>query len=135
MRPGLSTLRKEILNQVKRTKLPLNAKNIHARNKDTDLSTVYRALDYLESHGALESITVSCSCGINRYYHVTRPHVHYLHCESCHDFFMVSQCGIGKIEEEMKSRLGFSISRHVLYFMGTCKKCSCGKYSAKGNKN
>ncbi len=123
MRPRLTDLRIDILNNFKQALLPMSAKDIHAKQPQTKLSTIYRALEYLESNGDIESITVSCKCGTIRYYHISNPHQHFFHCEICHSFFQIQNFEIKNIENLIAKKNGFIINRHLLYFVGKCKNC------------
>ncbi|MBN2401826.1 MAG: transcriptional repressor [Spirochaetes bacterium] len=124
MRPRLSEFREGIINLLDDRGVPLSVKEIHSENNNFDLSTVYRALEYLESSGKIKSISFPCHCGQMRYYHTGKKHVHYLHCEECHSFFAVPYCGLNKIEKDINANFHFNVTRHILFFLGICKNCS-----------
>ncbi len=124
MRKRLTDFRKEIVNLLDEKGIPLSVKNIHDFRKDADLSTVYRALEYLESIGSVKSITIPCTCGQLRYYHTRKRHMHFLHCEVCHNFFPVPYCGLkNDIEKEINTKFKFDVTGHTLFFFGKCKDC------------
>ncbi|MFH0975147.1 MAG: transcriptional repressor [Spirochaetota bacterium] len=123
MRPRLSEFRKELVSLLDEKGIPLSVKDIHSVNKDVDLSTVYRALEYLESTGAIKSIIIPCNCGQFRYYHTDKKHVHYLHCEKCHTFYSVPYCGLNKIEKDIHKNFNFEVTNHILFFFGKCQNC------------
>lgn len=127
MRNRLTELRKEIVNHLEKRGVPLSIKEIYSLQNNCDLSTIYRALDFLISKNEVETLTISCSCGLQRYYYISKVHAHFLHCENCHKFISVSYCGLSGAGKKIFNSYGFSVSRHVLYFTGLCKKCSTQK--------
>jgi Fur family transcriptional regulator, ferric uptake regulator len=123
MRKRLTDFRKELVDLLDRKGLPLNVKEIHECAGDSDLSTVYRALEYLESQGMVRSIFVPCSCDRSKYYYSAGKHLHYLHCERCHSFYPVPCAGMKTMEKKILDEFRFSVTEHVLLFMGRCEKC------------
>jgi Fur family ferric uptake transcriptional regulator len=124
MRPAFSPLRKKILTEVKKSELPVSARKIHGRiGKKTAFSTVYRALDFLEKNGHIESFSISCEpCGKDRYFvDASRGHVHYFHCERCHSFIETGGCTVHI--HDVERDFNVVIKRHILVFSGLCKQC------------
>ena len=124
MRSSFSPLRMEILSIVQKSDIPISAKSIHdGIKKRTALSTVYRALWYLESIGEIDGYQLDCDpCGKDRYFVGSKlGHVHFFHCETCHTFIPVSGCEmVASIEKKYRVK----IRRHVVYFTGECGVCA-----------
>lgn len=134
MRSAQTELRSSILESVTLSKVPLSAKHLHESFSSTDLSTLYRALSWLEKEGQIESVTLSCSeCGLTRYYRARNPHCHYFHCEVCHSFYPLEGCAVAHMQKKLSKEQGFDITGHVLYFTGSCKKCRDKTSAGKGH--
>lgn len=123
MRKRLTDFRKELVELLEREGLPLSIKELHEKAGSSDLSTVYRAMEYLEVQGMVRSISVPCSCRRSRFYYGTRSHLHFLHCECCHAFFPIPCDGMRKMERAILDGYRFQVSEHVLLFMGKCDQC------------
>jgi len=121
MKPRLSVLRQEILALFNTPPhLPLCAQDIHAHFPEVHKTSIYRALDYLQQEGLLESFVLPCSQnGIQTYYLSSRNHAHFFHCEVCHRFFPLRSC---PIPPNIFDR-PYEISQHVFYLLGTCPDC------------
>jgi len=123
MRKRLSGFRKEIVSLLDVRGIPLSVKDIHSACGESDLSTVYRALEYLESAGMVKALAIPCGCGQSRYYYTGKDHIHYLHCEECHSFIPIPCSGMKKREEDIRSNYNFDVTEHVLLFFGKCGSC------------
>jgi Fur family ferric uptake transcriptional regulator len=124
MRNSFSPLRQEILSVVQNSDIPVSAKSIHSALKTrTALSTIYRALWYLESINEIDGYQLDCApCGKDRYFVGSKlGHVHFFHCESCHMFIPVTGCSIAP---SIENKYGVKIRKHVLYFTGECGSCA-----------
>ena len=122
MNSHLTRIRKEILNIVESSERPLNVKNIQIRLRSRpDLSTVYRALEYLEQNGYIQFLTL----GRTRYYFQPRSSGcgHFLTCSSCHEIMKVQECVSESVQEMLEARTHYEIHRHVLFFEGICPDC------------
>jgi Fur family ferric uptake transcriptional regulator len=121
MNNKLTKYRKEIYDLVKASKKPLCTKEIEEKlNSSPNLSTIYRALDYLEKNLYLNSIYFSQNL---KYYYDKNCHSHFLFCEKCHSIEEFDICFAGKIQRELSENFDFSIKGHSFYFTGICSHC------------
>jgi Fur family transcriptional regulator, ferric uptake regulator len=126
MRASFSPLRQNILDHLKKKSSPVSAKEIFNGMKlepRTAFSTIYRALWFLEEKGFISGFSVPCeSCGKDRFFtDVSRGHVHYFHCEKCHRFLEIAECGIHL--KEFEKKYGVLVTSHSLVLSGLCGKC------------
>ncbi len=123
---SLTNHRKKILELIKSREMPLSAKEIHKIVKrQINLSTIYRALQYLENNKLIEGFTIPCKNeGTVRYYYKKEtPHKHFFHCEKCHCFIHFTHCDLNtKISNFQKSSKN-EVYEHILYFLGICNIC------------
>lgn len=125
MKKKLTNNREKVLGFIKKTSVPVSAKDINNYfNKKMDLVTVYRSLQYLEKNGYINGFTLSCSKeGTNRfYYKAADPHVHFFHCNICHKFLQLDDCCIN-IDEKIEKKYNIKINTHTLYYTGVCRDC------------
>lgn len=126
MRNPFTALRKEILDRINASDHPLNAKDIHKMKiNKANLSTIYRALKYLESQDLIEGVNIHC-CedeNIRYYYGSDHKHQHFIHCENCHQFTLFEKCFIGKHIDSIEKKYHYEIRHHSLFFTGLCDKC------------
>ena len=127
MRPSFSPFRKEVLDYVEKSDLPVSAEDIRRLMKtDVAFSTVYRALLFLQKEGRVEAIPLSCteSCGKRSFFIAAGSgHRHFFHCEKCHTFLHVPGCAAESMTRTIENELGATVRGHVLYFTGLC--CCC----------
>lgn len=122
----LTKYRQSIFEVVDCASVPIDAREVfHILGKKINLATVYRGLQYLETHNYIRGFTLNCEkYGTARFYHrICEPHIHFFHCQSCHRFFPYTGCLIDNLHEEIKNEYNFKISHHVLYFIGICEAC------------
>lgn len=126
MPEGLTAKRKKTLTAVTAFETPASAKDISARLPEMNLATVYRALDYLQREGLIESFIFSCKEeGVLRYYYrAEAPHRHFMHCERCHGFLPLPQCGLQATAKRIEKTYGCKIHSHTVSFSGLCKECA-----------
>ena len=117
-------IRKTLFGYIEQKGLPVSAKEIHSSGEMGNISTVYRGLDYLEKKGCVSSITLSCECGLVRYYYPQHSEKCFLHCRKCHRFFSVDALEFSDTEKKIEKKLNFRISERVMYFIGECENCS-----------
>ena len=126
MRQPFTSIRKELLEIINQSENPLSAADIYEKyGKKADLSTVYRAIRYLETEEMIEGFSIfCCSHEKMRYYFGTgKNHAHFLHCEKCHQFKRFDECIIEGIQTEIESKYHYEIRHHSLYFTGLCEQC------------
>ena len=105
----LTKKRQEVLNLVQSSSTPVNAKILKSQ-VDFDLSTVYRALDFLEE---------------NEKYYFKEENANFFICDSCKHIETVPEFSNEETEKE-KSELkkrGFSLLSHLSIFKGKCNDC------------
>jgi Fur family ferric uptake transcriptional regulator len=111
---------------ISRKKAPVTAADIFAGLKKTAaLSTVYRALEFLESEGLVESLSLNCK-GHEKtrvYFSTDKPHRHFIHCGQCHKFTVFNGCLAGQLQKNLEKNYRCKITNHVFYFTGICEKC------------
>ena len=128
----LTALRQTVFDLINRNKSPQSARHIFEHLKDTTtLSSLYRALDYLEKHGLIQGFNFFN--GI-RYYAPAQTHTHYLICENCHEIIPFDNCSAGSLEKSLETNTGYHIEKHVLTFFGLCPECSASLKKQKQNK-
>lgn len=119
--------RQELLRIINNSPEPLTASDIlqHLETQ-MDQATVYRGLHYLEENRLITSFHFTCDRrgGEQYYFKITKPHVHFFHCEVCHTFTPIDECILCEIEGALENKYGFTIKDHILHFTGICKNCS-----------
>lgn len=117
----MTQLREEVLDYIRTVEKPVNAKIIARKiHSDPNLSSIYRALDYLESQNFIHGISFSRT----KYYYPKNASgcVHFIHCLQCHEVMPVSDCFLNhdKLDE---SQTPFEITSHLLLLEGYCPEC------------
>lgn len=124
MPAGLTKHRKTVLDLVSASAVPLSAAQVRKKTTGINLATVYRALQFLEKSRFLTGFTIPCKAeGVVRYYAKSEPHSHFLHCETCHEFFPFLDCELPESATAIERRYHFLVQSHVLAFFGICESC------------
>jgi Fur family transcriptional regulator, ferric uptake regulator len=117
--------RKAVIEVLETAELPMTAEEIHIniRNKgfSTNLSTVYRTLELLESKGLLEKSAMLGSK--SRYQLVCESHRHHVVCTGCHRMITIASCPLEIIEKKIGETTKFDITGHKLELYGLCPEC------------
>ena len=117
--------RKAVIEVLETAELPITAEEIHItiRNKgfSTNLSTVYRTLELLESKGLIEKSAMLGSKA--RYQLVCEGHRHHVVCTGCHRMITIADCPLGIIEKKIGETTKFDITGHKLELYGLCPEC------------
>ena len=101
---------------------------LKSRHAVVGLTTVYRALEALESAGLICRIE---STGDERLYaRCSYTHHHHLICESCAAVIELDSCTLSGLTGQLERETGFVIRGHSLEFRGLCRVCAL---SSKGN--
>lgn len=117
----LTKWRKLVFDVINSSEKPLNAEDIYRLNNfKPNLSTVYRALNYLEKKSYISSVSFD---GGTKYYFSKDKHFHFLYCTNCGKIEVFEECMASELEKKIKSKFGYLITDHVFYFKGLCKKC------------
>ena len=85
-----------------------------------NLSTVYRALEFLEEKGLIKSISFD---GNLRYFFSSEGHHHFLYCERCHSIQTFNECAAERLQKKVEEEFDYEIKDHVFYFTGICEAC------------
>lgn len=117
--------RKAIYAFFQRKGCALSAKDIHRHLLDeglkTDLSTVYRELQFLVDQGIVHEVVFKD--GVMRY-ELESVHHHHLVCTGCKTVISVDiESEIEQIERKISLHSRFSVRSHMLEFYGLCESC------------
>ena len=124
--------REEILRILTESPLPLTPRGIRDKFTDPkpDAATVYRNLALLSSLGLVRSVALHER---SRRYEATEvgAHRHRVVCRSCGriEAFPARECDLSRIENDIRTHLGFRVTDHSLEFFGKCPGCL-----GKGNR-
>lgn len=122
MRASFTELRKEILKIIEESAQPLMAKDVLTQlEPKPNLSTIYRALDFLCRKGLVKS--VSFSSDANYYFSAKKGHAHFLYCKGCSEIQVFDQCFADKIQKNIEHEFDYKITDHFFYFSGICDDC------------
>lgn len=115
--------RKLILEAIEESSSPISAEEIYENIKDEalDLSTVYRNLNILEEKNVLLKTTNLDS--INYYQINDHSHKHFITCLKCNKKFVIENCPVHELEDQIQADTGFEIKGHNFEFTGICPNC------------
>lgn len=128
----MTRARKAVLDILAGASEPLSAGEIRdSLLVAVDQATVYRTLHYLEENGFADSFILHCAAhGTERFYTAAAdadgaemPHRHWFHCEACHEFIDLGDCGLVSRLDAYESRFGIEVKTHTLYLTGICSRC------------
>jgi Fur family ferric uptake transcriptional regulator len=121
MKSRLTDLRQRILDVIDQAEKPLNVKMIEKRvSSRPNLSTIYRALDFLKKNSFIHSISFS---SVTFYYSNRKGHGHFLICSSCHEIQEFEDCVVDNLQKRLQEKYDYRITDHVLCFNGLCSEC------------
>ncbi|MFZ6014778.1 MAG: Fur family transcriptional regulator [Patescibacteria group bacterium] len=106
--------RKAVIEVLQKNHEPQSAQMIHAKTHDTDLVSVYRALEVLER---LEIVQREDMQGVGKYILAEKSH-HHITCRKCGKIACVP------CEHYFQKVKGFQEVRHQLTMTGICNKCT-----------
>lgn len=92
------------------------------------LPTVYRVLEELADGGVISKV-IHPNRQLYYYFCTNRQHHHHFICLSCRRVEDVEACGLERIEEQVKKRMGGTVLSHILQVNGLCRECS-GRHDA-----
>ncbi|MFO7881264.1 MAG: transcriptional repressor [Kosmotogaceae bacterium] len=119
---GFTPLRKKIHKMIEVSETPINADTIHNKmDNKPDLSSIYRALNYLERKGMVKSLTFNTK--INYYYTPKKHPHHFLYCKTCGKTESFDVCFAKEVQKKIEDTHKFHITDHVFYFIGICEEC------------
>ncbi|WP_129408022.1 Fur family transcriptional regulator [Marinitoga lauensis] len=124
----LTKTRRDILKLYDEIDYPLNAEEIYnLLNREYDLSTIYRNLNFFEKENILKSIVFSDKI---TYYYKPKGHSHFIYCIRCKKFESLNLCFEKQYRDYIENNMHFKITDHILYFEGICSECQ-----KEGDKN
>lgn len=113
--------RQLILDIIRDNECPVSAEDIlNMTDTKLNLSTVYRALEFLEENGLIKSISFD---GKVRFFFGADGHHHFLYCDKCHGIQTFDHCAAEKLQGKIQKEFEYEIKDHVFYFTGICNKC------------
>jgi len=96
---------------------------LHRKYPHIGLVTVYRTLELLQTSGLLCEVHIGDSCHSYLKRHRPGEHHHHLVCRSCGSVADFADCELDELKGRLEQETGYSISRHLLEFMGECPQC------------
>ena len=118
----LTKKREKVYSCLQNTNKPLTAEMIYEYLKDEDinLSTIYRAIEFLENNDLLLKFHFD-----NKSYYIVNDetHSHYFICTNC---LMTKKidCRMENVLEKLKENDGFKVTNHEMTVYGLCNRCS-----------
>lgn len=108
-----------MLNLVQSSSTPVNAKILKSQ-VDFDLSTVYRALDFLEKNNYIFSFDFE-----NEKYYFKEENANFFICDICKHIETVPEFSVSETQKEKSAleKKGFSLLSHLSIFKGKCNDC------------
>ncbi len=117
--------RKAIIDVLEKVEMPVSAEEIFLKLKDmgvsTNLSTVYRTLELLETKGLVSKSLINE--GKARFELTGEGHRHHLVCTECQKIISIDTCPIEQLENEVGKETKFCITGHRLELFGICPEC------------
>jgi Fur family ferric uptake transcriptional regulator len=122
VRYRFTKIRKQVLDLIAESDVPLNASSIHQKLKKVpDLSTVYRALDFLVRERYVQAVTFS---RMNFYFIAPEEGGgHFIFCQGCNTIRCFDTCLSHDLERKLQERFHYIFSHHTLCFEGLCSQC------------
>ncbi len=95
--------------------------DVRARRLGIGRATIFRAIDLLETVGAVERIDLQN--GEHAYVACVPTHHHHVICSRCARATEIGDLGLGTIAREVARRTGYRIDEHRLELFGLCPAC------------
>lgn len=122
MKQSFTELRKEILAVIEESEQPLMAEEVFDRlPSKLNLSTVYRAIDFLLKKGLIKAAAFSSEAKF--FYSGKKEHSHFIYCKGCSKIEEFDRCFAQNIQNDVESELDYKITDHFFYFAGICNSC------------
>ncbi|MCX7921522.1 MAG: transcriptional repressor [Clostridia bacterium] len=117
--------RQAVVDILEASQLALSADDIYLKIKEsgnsTNLSTVYRTLELMESKGLVNKIIMSD--GKARFELTGDAHKHSLICTGCHKMVPIDFCPLEALQNDVGKKTSFDITGHKLELYGICPEC------------
>ena len=121
----LTSARKAILDHLETTQDHLTPKQIHEALRDRlpslNLTTVYRALEYLVDHKLISVADIGIGSPVYEKIHEI-PH-HHLVCLNCHKLIQIGHEPIEEFFNLLEEEHRFKVQTNHLVLYGTCEDC------------
>lgn len=95
--------------------------DVRARRLGIGRATVFRAIDILETVGAVERIDLLN--GEHAYVACRPAHHHHVICSRCGSATEISDLGLGGFAREVARRTGYRVDEHRVELFGLCPAC------------
>ncbi|HAV19985.1 MAG TPA: hypothetical protein DCX17_03055 [Firmicutes bacterium] len=117
----LTKQRRRLLTLIEKEQKPFSAESLLSLlpEKEMNLSTVYRNLDYFHQVGVLTKSVIE---GTSYYYPTHGDHLHYMICRGCLKMFPVD-CTLDKMAKDAAKKHDFTITHHDMTIYGYCHEC------------
>jgi Fur family ferric uptake transcriptional regulator len=115
------------------SQVPLTLQQIQERAGEhaCDFATVFRFISILEKKGFVEKVAWMDGTMRHELRANDAHHHHYLICRSCHKVEPVDDCVVGRLEEELAAKRGYTAIGHSLQLTGVCPSCQKSKPEKK----
>jgi Fe2+ or Zn2+ uptake regulation protein len=90
------------------------------------LPTVYRILEELAIGGLIDKV-LHPNRQLYYFFCGNASHHHHFICLNCRRVEDVAFCGIDRVEEEVRKRIGGTVLSHIVQVNGLCHDCSSGQ--------
>lgn len=121
----LSHARFSVFEELSRTERPLSPRELYddllRKKKRIGLTSIYRALDLLESLGIVFK-TMSGAVARYRLCGMERHH-HHIVCERCGEVVEFDFCDLPHWRKHLDRMTGYKITAHRFEFVGLCRRC------------
>jgi len=94
---------------------------VRSRHLGIGRATIFRAIDLLESVGAVERL--DRPTGEHAYVACVPAHHHHVICARCDRSIEIGDLGLGAVAREVARRTGYRIDGHRLELFGLCPAC------------
>jgi Fur family ferric uptake transcriptional regulator len=102
--------------------------DVRTRRLGIGRATVFRAIDLLETVGAVERIDLQN--GEHAYVACVPTHHHHVICSRCANATEIGDLGLGAVAREVARRTGYRVDEHRLELFGLCPTCQCSTTQA-----
>lgn len=118
----LTSKRKKVYEIFETSNKPINAFDIHNTigSESINLSTVYRAIDFLLDNNLL----ISFHFNSKTYYILNddNNHYHYFICTSCLHMEKIN-CNMNNVIKDLEVNLNYQVMNHEMTLYGLCNNC------------
>ena len=122
----ITKTRESVLRFLEKQEAPTNAKEILSYLKKKKLAvnktTIYRELHFLYEQGYIQEVFVDH--GVRYIELAHKDHHHHVRCSECGIMKDIEvQAAIGKDIHRIQKKTGFTVTDHIIEFIGICPSC------------